>query len=117
MSPPSYLCRHELATADVDRSRDGQLKSNLKIECSKSLHLESCMTASPETMRQVWITRHGPPEVREVREAGVPEPRDNEVLIKVAVIRLRTDYTVWARAADLKNLHWYFTIHDDQSLR
>jgi hypothetical protein len=107
----------ELATADVDRSRDGQLKSNLKIECSKSLHLESCMTASPETMRQVWITRHGPPEVREVREAGVPEPRDNEVLIKVAVIRLRTDYTVWARAADLKNLHWYFTIHDDQSLR
>jgi D-arabinose 1-dehydrogenase-like Zn-dependent alcohol dehydrogenase len=42
------------------------------------------MTASPETMRQVWITRHGPPEVLEVREAAVPEPGDNEVLIKVA---------------------------------
>jgi NADPH:quinone reductase-like Zn-dependent oxidoreductase len=35
-------------------------------------------------MRQVWITRHGPPEVLEVREAVVPEPGDNEVLIKVA---------------------------------
>ena len=42
------------------------------------------MTASPETMRQVWITRHGPPEVLEVREAVAPEPGDNEVLIKVA---------------------------------
>jgi NADPH:quinone reductase-like Zn-dependent oxidoreductase len=42
------------------------------------------MTASPETMRQVWITCHGPPEVLEVREAAVPEPGDNEVLIRVA---------------------------------
>jgi hypothetical protein len=50
----------------------------------KSLHLESGMPASPEAMRQVWITRYGPPEVLEVREAAVPEPGDNEVLIKVA---------------------------------
>jgi NADPH:quinone reductase-like Zn-dependent oxidoreductase len=35
-------------------------------------------------MRQVWITRHGPPEVLDVREAVAPEPGDNEVLIKVA---------------------------------
>jgi NADPH:quinone reductase-like Zn-dependent oxidoreductase len=35
-------------------------------------------------MRQVWITRHGPPEVLELREAAVPEPSGDEVLIKVA---------------------------------
>jgi NADPH:quinone reductase-like Zn-dependent oxidoreductase len=35
-------------------------------------------------MHQVWITRRGPPEVLEVREAAVPEPSGNEVLIKVA---------------------------------
>jgi synaptic vesicle membrane protein VAT-1 len=35
-------------------------------------------------MRQVWIMRHGPPEVLELREAAVPEPSGDEVLIKVA---------------------------------
>jgi NADPH:quinone reductase-like Zn-dependent oxidoreductase len=42
------------------------------------------MRASPETMRQVWITRHGPPEVLKLREAAVPHAAENEVLIKVA---------------------------------
>ena len=39
------------------------------------------MRAVTKTMHQVWITRHGPPEVLELREAAVPE---GEVLIKVA---------------------------------
>jgi synaptic vesicle membrane protein VAT-1 len=42
------------------------------------------MTTAAATMRQVWITRHGPPEMLEVREATVPEPKSGEVLIKVA---------------------------------
>jgi synaptic vesicle membrane protein VAT-1 len=42
------------------------------------------MRASPKTMRQVWITRHGPPEVLELREAAVPQPLEGEVLMKVA---------------------------------
>jgi NADPH:quinone reductase-like Zn-dependent oxidoreductase len=35
-------------------------------------------------MHQVWITRYGPPEVLEVREAATPQPAPGEVLIKVA---------------------------------
>lgn len=35
-------------------------------------------------MHQVWITRHGPPEVLELREAATPHPSPGEVLIKVA---------------------------------
>lgn len=46
------------------------------------------MTASKETprqvMHQVWIMRHGPPEVLRLREAAVPQPGKGEVLIKVA---------------------------------
>lgn len=34
-------------------------------------------------MRQVWITRHGAPEVLEVREAGDPVPARGEVRIRV----------------------------------
>jgi len=34
-------------------------------------------------MRQVWITRAGPPEVLQVREAPDPEPRKGEVTIRV----------------------------------
>ncbi len=34
-------------------------------------------------MRQVWITRHGGPEVLEVREAPDPQPKDGEVRIRV----------------------------------
>ena len=34
-------------------------------------------------MRQVWITRVGPPEVLEIREAADPEPKPGEVLIRV----------------------------------
>jgi NADPH:quinone reductase-like Zn-dependent oxidoreductase len=35
-------------------------------------------------MRQVWISRYGPPEVLELREAPVPRPVDDQILIKVA---------------------------------
>jgi NADPH:quinone reductase-like Zn-dependent oxidoreductase len=34
-------------------------------------------------MRQVWITRAGPPEVLQVRETSDPEPGDGEVRIRV----------------------------------
>jgi synaptic vesicle membrane protein VAT-1 len=34
-------------------------------------------------MRQIWITRAGPPEVLEVREAPDPEPKAGEVRIRV----------------------------------
>jgi len=34
-------------------------------------------------MRQIWITRHGPPEVLALREAAVPRPGAGEVLIEV----------------------------------
>src|SRR5579864_697980 len=34
-------------------------------------------------MRQVWITRAGPPEVLQVREAPDPEPKAGEVRIRV----------------------------------
>src|SRR5260221_14405688 len=37
-----------------------------------------------ETMRQVWIGRYGPPEVLELREAAMPRPADDQILIKVA---------------------------------
>ena len=42
------------------------------------------MKASVQTMHQVWITRHGPPDVLELREAAVPQPSAGEVLIRVA---------------------------------
>jgi len=35
-------------------------------------------------MRQIWITRHGPPEVLALREAAIPNPRAREVLVEVA---------------------------------
>jgi synaptic vesicle membrane protein VAT-1 len=35
-------------------------------------------------MRQIWITRAGPPEVLELREAPDPEPQPGEVRIRVA---------------------------------
>src|ERR1051326_614335 len=34
-------------------------------------------------MRQVWITRVGPPEVLQVREAPDPQPKPGEVQIRV----------------------------------
>src|SRR5580658_7403326 len=34
-------------------------------------------------MRQVWITRAGPPEVLQVREAPDPEPKKGQVVIRV----------------------------------
>src|SRR5580658_11011208 len=34
-------------------------------------------------MRQVWITRAGPPEVLQVREAPDPEPKKGQVRIRV----------------------------------
>src|ERR1700682_4958512 len=34
-------------------------------------------------MRQIWITKAGPPEVLEVREAPDPEPGEGEVRIRV----------------------------------
>jgi len=37
-----------------------------------------------EAMRQVWISRYGPPEVLELREAAMPRPADDQILIKVA---------------------------------
>jgi synaptic vesicle membrane protein VAT-1 len=42
------------------------------------------MTTAPLTMQQVWISRHGPPEVLELREAPRREPKNTEVLVKVA---------------------------------
>ena len=35
-------------------------------------------------MQQVWISRHGKPDVLQVREAPVPKPGKSEILIKVA---------------------------------
>lgn len=37
-------------------------------------------------MRQVWITRVGPPEVLELREGRDPEPSDGEVRVRVQAI-------------------------------
>jgi NADPH:quinone reductase-like Zn-dependent oxidoreductase len=34
-------------------------------------------------MRQIWITKFGPPEVLAVREAPDPEPKPGEVRIRV----------------------------------
>ena len=34
-------------------------------------------------MRQIWITKIGPPEVLEVKEAPDPEPKAGEVRIRV----------------------------------
>ena len=39
-------------------------------------------------MRQVWITRTGPPEVLELREAADPAPRAGEVQIRVRAISI-----------------------------
>src|SRR5208282_4344596 len=35
-------------------------------------------------MRQIWITKAGPPEVLQVKEAPDPEPKAGEVRIRVA---------------------------------
>ena len=35
-------------------------------------------------MRQVWITRHGPPDVLQVKEAPDPTPKPGEVRVRVA---------------------------------
>src|ERR1700681_3819923 len=35
-------------------------------------------------MRQIWITKAGPPEVLQVREAPDPEPHEGEVRIRVS---------------------------------
>lgn len=35
-------------------------------------------------MRQVWITRHGPPDVLQVKEAPDPSPKPGEVRVRVA---------------------------------
>jgi synaptic vesicle membrane protein VAT-1 len=40
--------------------------------------------AASATMQQVWITRYGPPEVLQRREAAVPRPGRGEILIEVA---------------------------------
>jgi NADPH:quinone reductase-like Zn-dependent oxidoreductase len=37
-----------------------------------------------ETMRRIWISRYRPPEVLELREAAMPRPADDQILIKVA---------------------------------
>lgn len=42
------------------------------------------MAAPQSTMRQVWITRHGGPEVLALREAAMPQPANDQILIKVA---------------------------------
>jgi hypothetical protein len=42
------------------------------------------MRASNQPIHQVWITRYGPPEVLELREAAMPQPSEGQVLIKVA---------------------------------
>ncbi len=42
------------------------------------------MTAAAAPLRQVWISRHGPAEVLQLREAAIPEPASGQVLIKVA---------------------------------
>lgn len=48
-------------------------------------------------MRQVWITRHGGPEVLEVRGAPDPEPGPGEVLIRVSGAGVNFA-DLWARA-------------------
>ena len=42
------------------------------------------MPAPQSTMRQIWITQHGGPEVLELRPAAVPQPGEGEILIQVA---------------------------------
>lgn len=42
------------------------------------------MNSGQDTMRAIVISRHGPPEVLEVREVPVPVPAPGEVLIRVA---------------------------------
>jgi synaptic vesicle membrane protein VAT-1 len=42
-----------------------------------------CWVIIPGAMRQIWITRTGPPEVLQVREAPDPEPEPGEVRIRV----------------------------------
>src|SRR5262245_28682718 len=43
-------------------------------------------------MRTVFRSRYGPPEVLEIREVPVPEPRANEVLVRIhAATVSRTD--------------------------
>jgi NADPH:quinone reductase-like Zn-dependent oxidoreductase len=42
------------------------------------------MTSALSMMRQIWITRHGPPDVLALRERAVPTPGAGSVLIKVS---------------------------------
>lgn len=52
--------------------------------------------ALPQSMRAVLLTRHGGPEVLDVREVPVPRPGSDEVLVRVAAAALNnTD--VWTR--------------------
>jgi len=41
------------------------------------------VASEPPIMRQIWITKSGPPEVLQVREAPDPDPGDGEVRVKV----------------------------------
>jgi len=41
------------------------------------------VASEPPIMRQIWITKSGPPEVLQVREAPDPDPGDGEVRIRV----------------------------------
>jgi NADPH:quinone reductase-like Zn-dependent oxidoreductase len=40
-------------------------------------------------MRQIWITKAGPPEVLEVKDAPDPEPKAGEVRIRVEASGVR----------------------------
>src|SRR5262249_26541920 len=46
----------------------------------------STLKSAGGAMRQVWITRTGPPEVLELREAPDPAPQAGEVQIRVRAI-------------------------------
>ena len=56
------------------------------LESSKWL-LYNFFSPKPEpevaVMRQIWITKAGPPEVLEMREAPDPEPKAGEVRLRV----------------------------------
>ena len=56
-------------------------------------------------MRQIWITKAGPPEVLEVREAPDPVPRDDEVRIRVRVALHLVFRHRRKQRSDLKPIH------------